>query len=99
MSHDNFPFTLKAYHPKNMLNYNVVKEITIFARPNINVCKFHVLIRVNIWFIVLCGLHMRQPQNPNKRLMVETITRKTKKEGQKKAKGHTTHRNQKKGKN
>ncbi len=82
MSHDNLPFTLKLYNSKNMLNCNVVKEMTIFARPNLNVCKFHVWIGVNIWSIVLCGLDMRQPQKSNKRSMAETITGETKREGQ-----------------
>jgi hypothetical protein len=95
VSHDNLPFTLKPYHPKNMLNCNVVKEMTIFVRPNLNVCKFCVLIGVNIWSIVLCGLDMRQPQKSNKRL-AETITGETKREGQRKAKGCIIQRNQKK---
>jgi hypothetical protein len=36
-------------------------------------------------------------QKSNKRLMVGTITREAKKEGQRKAKRHTAHKNQKKG--
>jgi hypothetical protein len=36
-------------------------------------------------------------QKSNKNLMAETIARETKREGQKKAKKHTTHKSQKKG--
>jgi hypothetical protein len=44
-------------------------------------------------------LFQRKKQKSNKKSMARTITKETKREGQGKAKTHTTHKNQKKGKN